>query len=67
LEGETLDEMFYSGERELVELTSNRKTGHQVRDVVDIPQSKTLTHNCSYLKKLQEQKWRRVLKNVVQQ
>ena len=28
--GETLDEMLYSGERELVESTSSRKTGHQV-------------------------------------
>jgi hypothetical protein len=26
----TLDEMSYSGEREIVESTSNRKTGHQV-------------------------------------
>ena len=28
--GGTLDEMPYSGERELVESTSRRKTGHQV-------------------------------------
>ena len=28
--GGTLDEMPYSGERELVESTSSRKTGHQV-------------------------------------
>ena len=28
----TLDEMSYSGERELVESTSSRKTRHQVRD-----------------------------------
>jgi hypothetical protein len=28
--GETLDEMLYSGERELVESTSSRKTEHQV-------------------------------------
>jgi len=29
-----LNEMPYSGERELVESTSSRKTGHQVRDGV---------------------------------
>jgi hypothetical protein len=28
--GRTLDEMLYSGERELVGSTSSRKTGHQV-------------------------------------
>jgi hypothetical protein len=28
--GGTLDEMPYSGERELTETTSRRKTGHQV-------------------------------------
>jgi hypothetical protein len=38
--GEILGEMPYSGERELVEPTSSRKTGHQVRDGVAIPQSK---------------------------
>ena len=54
----TLNEMFYNGERELVELTSSRKTGHQVRDRV-ILQSKILTHSCSSLKELQGQKWRR--------
>jgi hypothetical protein len=51
--GGTLDEMAYSGKRELTELTSNRKTGNQVRDGVAIPQSKTLIHNCSFLKELQ--------------
>ena len=30
--GRTLGEMPYSGERELIEPTSSRKTGHQVRD-----------------------------------
>jgi len=35
----TLDEMPYSGERELDEPISSRKTGHQVRDGVGIPQS----------------------------
>jgi hypothetical protein len=38
--GETLDEMPYIGERELVEPTSSKKTGHQVRDGVSIPLSK---------------------------
>jgi hypothetical protein len=38
--GWTLDEMHYSGEGELVEPTSSRKTGHQWRDGVAIPQSK---------------------------
>ena len=37
--GGTLDEMPNSRERELIEPTSNRKTGHQVRDGVAIPQS----------------------------
>jgi hypothetical protein len=31
LKGRDLDEMYYSGERELVEPTSSRKTGHQMR------------------------------------
>jgi hypothetical protein len=34
-----LDEMPNSRERELIEPTSSRKTGHQVRDGVAIPQS----------------------------
>jgi hypothetical protein len=38
--GETLNEMPYSGERELEEPTSSRKTGNQVRNGVAIPQSK---------------------------
>jgi hypothetical protein len=54
-----LDEMPYSRERQLVELASSRKTGHPVRDGVALPQSKTLTHNCSCLKELQGQRWRR--------
>jgi hypothetical protein len=37
--GETLAEMPDSLERELIESTFNRKTGHQVRDGVAIPQS----------------------------
>jgi hypothetical protein len=42
--GGTLDKIPYSVEREVVEPTFSRKTGHQVRDGVAIPQSKTLTH-----------------------
>ena len=37
--GGTLDEMPKAVERELIEPTSSRKTGHQVRDGVAIPQS----------------------------
>jgi hypothetical protein len=36
----TLDEMPYVGAKELVDYTSSRKTGHQVRDWVAILQSK---------------------------
>jgi len=54
----TLDEMFYRGEQGLVESTSSRMTGHQVRDGVVIPQSK-FGPITSYLKELQEQKWKR--------
>jgi hypothetical protein len=38
--GGTLNEILYTGERELVEPTYSRKTGHQVSDEVAIPQSK---------------------------
>jgi hypothetical protein len=37
--GGTLDEMSDNRETELTEPTSSRKTGHQVRDGVAIPQS----------------------------
>jgi hypothetical protein len=37
--GEALDETPDSRERELIEATSSRKTGHQVRDGVVILQS----------------------------
>jgi hypothetical protein len=37
--GGTIDEMPDSGEREFIEPTSSRKTGHQVSDGVAIPQS----------------------------
>jgi hypothetical protein len=35
-----VDEMSYIGERELVEPTSSKKTGYQVRDGVANPQLK---------------------------
>jgi hypothetical protein len=57
--GGTLDEMPDSGERELIEPTSSRKTGHQVRDGVAILQSKSQTQNYSCIKDLQGQKWKR--------
>jgi hypothetical protein len=57
--GGALYEMLNSGEQKLVESISSRKTRHQVRDGVAIPQSKTLTQNCSCLKELQGQKWRK--------
>ena len=37
--GRTLDEMHNSRKRKLIEPTSSKKTGHQVRDGVAIPQS----------------------------
>jgi hypothetical protein len=36
----SLEEIPYNGERELVEPNSSRKSGHQVREGVAIPQSK---------------------------
>ena len=53
--GGTLDEMPDSREGELIEPTSSRKTGHQGRGGVAIPQSHL---NCSCLKELQGWKWR---------
>jgi hypothetical protein len=50
----TLNETPDSRERELIESTSSRKTGHQVRVGVAIPQS----HNCFCLRELQGWKWR---------
>jgi hypothetical protein len=38
--GGTLDEMPNNREREIIEPTSSRKTEHQVREGVAIPQSK---------------------------
>jgi hypothetical protein len=58
--------MSYRRKRELVEPTSSRKTGHQVTDGLAIPQSKSLTQNCSNLKELQEQKMEKSLRKKVQ-
>jgi hypothetical protein len=57
-QGGTLDEMPYSRERELIEPTSYRKTGHQVWEGGCHSTVKTLTNNCSCLKELQGKKWR---------
>ena len=57
--GRILDEMSDSVKRELVEPTASRKTGHQVRDRFAVPQSRVLTQNCSCLKVLHGQKWRK--------
>jgi hypothetical protein len=54
----TLDERPYSGEREFVEFTSDRKTVHQVEGWGCNPTIKNLTQNCFCLKELQEQKRR---------
>ena len=40
IKGETLEEMHYIEESELVEPTSSRRTGHQVKDRVAVTQSK---------------------------
>jgi hypothetical protein len=40
IKGRDLDEMDNSRERELIEPTSSRKSGHQVKDGVAISQSK---------------------------
>ena len=53
--GGTID-VTTSRERELIEATSSRKTGHQVREGVAIPVT-SLTHNCSSLEELQGWKW----------
>jgi hypothetical protein len=55
----TLDKMPKNGKRELVESTSNRKTGHQVEGWGCHPTVTTLTQNCFCLEELQEQKLRR--------
>ena len=51
--------MPYSRETEIIEPISSKKTGHQVREGVAIPQLKLcLTHNCSCINELQGWKWR---------
>jgi hypothetical protein len=60
--GGTLDEIPESREREHIELTSSRKSVHQVREGFAIPQSK-LTHNCSRLKKITGMEMERSLRN----
>jgi hypothetical protein len=52
----TLDEMPDSRERELIELTSSRKTGHQMKE--GRPTHRHNSDHCSCLKELQGWKWR---------
>jgi len=54
--------LLYSGERELIESTSGRKTDTKWKDEVAISQSKTLTQNCSCLKELQGTKMEKSLR-----
>jgi hypothetical protein len=59
IKGWTLDEMPYTGERELVEPVSSRKTGRASSEGWGChPTVKTLTHNYSCLNELQGWKWR---------
>ena len=44
----TLDEMPDSRERALIEPSSSKKTGHQVREGHYHPTVKPLTHNCFF-------------------
>ena len=55
----TLEEMPNSGEREHVEFSSSRKTGHQVEGWGCHPLVKNCEPYCCCLKELQGQKWRR--------
>ena len=55
--GGTLDEIPYSGEWELVDPTSSRKTVHKMMEGGH-PTVKILTHNFFCLKELQGWKWR---------
>jgi hypothetical protein len=55
--GETLDEMSDSREQGLMEPTSSRKTGHQVREGVAISQSRLYLY-FFFLKGLKGWKWR---------
>ena len=55
LKGRDLSKILTSGEREVIESTSSRKTGHPVEGCYCYPTGKkTLTQNCSCLKKLQD-------------
>jgi hypothetical protein len=56
LQGGNFGEMPENRERKVIEPTSSRKTGHQVRD--GDPTVTTLTHNCFSLKELHGWKWR---------
>jgi hypothetical protein len=47
------------GRGNLESLPPVERQGIKLRDGVAIPQSKTLTQNCSCIKELQGQKWRR--------
>jgi hypothetical protein len=58
LPGLIFDEMHNSRERERIESTSSRKTGHQSEGWVYHPTVTPLTHNCFCLKELQGRKWR---------
>jgi hypothetical protein len=61
--GGTLDEMHYSGEKELVEHTSSRKTGHQVEGWgCHLTVKNSDPELFLYYKDLQGQKWRRDLR-----
>ena len=61
--GGTLEEMPYSGERELVESSSSGGTGHQVERWGCHPTvKKALTQNCFYLKELQGKNMEKSLK-----
>jgi hypothetical protein len=57
MEGEIFDEMSNSTEREYIEPTSSRKTGHQVKEGVVLLVT-TPNLNCSSLEELQGWKWR---------
>ena len=60
--GGTLEEMPYSGERELVESSSSGGTGHQVERLSYHPTAKSSNQNCSCLKELQGKNMEKSLK-----
>jgi hypothetical protein len=55
--GGILDKMSDSRDREIIEPTSSRRTGHQTREGGHLIVT-TLTHNCSCLRELQGWKCR---------